>query len=102
MKEGGGEVEGERERGREKEREIDREVRVREGENKREKERERERERWVEREGNRETERYNIQRAMLMLCSRAGGHSLRLLCVRSALSPHFCCCFHVLLRACQQ
>jgi hypothetical protein len=55
---------------------------VREGEI----ERERAREREVEREGTKELG--SIQRAMLRLCSSAGGH-LRFLCVRSALSPNF-------------
>jgi hypothetical protein len=63
-------------------------------------ERGRDGEREVAREGKKELG--NIQRAMLMLFSSAGGHSLRFLCVRLALSPHFCCCSQVLLRACQQ
>jgi hypothetical protein len=107
----GSEIEKKREGEKEieKEREVDRDVRVRErwrekereGSEKRDGERKREgaREREVEREGKREMG--NIHRVMLMLCSSAGGHSLRLLCLRSALLPHFCCCFHVLLRACQ-
>ena len=71
-----------------------------ERENERKREREREKERERDREGGKERGGQHSA-CMLMLCSSAGALT-PILCVRSALSPHFCCCFHVLLRACQQ